>query len=284
MYLDVDAVKDAPDTRPLPPARIVSANVAPVEDAEALADSVGDWWEQKLNRPLWANTWEARVQGRGIQQLKVPRFPVWEDPPVVSRINSDGTNGGAYDATEIRVQGKCRKLLYREPSWPWDVPLKDDVVGTPLAGLEDYRLLIGPDPNDANVVGFRAGFVMPGERLRWTATTEWGVGASTSNDSGTAYGWAQASSRTVPGLFEVTAGAGGVEAAEPIWPTVDGDEVVAANNTFTLRLHAAPLPAIFETASLIIARMLRAGAGGGKLCTKDRAHEMKIVQLAMGSC
>lgn len=279
--LDLVVIKRAPDRRPVTPAQLIAADV-PAADADSLAEDVADWWRRMLRRQLWANTYSARVPGKGHQILEIPRWPIWDNPPVVSTADAAGVNQGAYEESEIRVAGNCRQLLHRFRGWQWTAPVLDGVAAIPLAGLENPSILVGPDPDDAAVVGFRAGFVMPGELATWTATTEWAPEASTSYDSGAAYGWARSTNRTAPGLLEVVGGSG-VEAAEPVWPTVDGESVVGANATFTLRLHAAELPRCYTTASLVLARKLQSAQRAG-ICDEGTPCCEEILAMVKGAC
>ncbi len=276
MWLDLREVALAPDRRPVTPADLTAKASIAVAEAEAMADEVRDWWAANF-RDLWPSTWVARLPGWGHQYLRLPRFPCWADPPVVIPMSNE-VAGSAYDATGYRVAGNCRQFLYREAGWPWTAPVTAGVSEYPAPGLEQPSLRVGPD--DSAILGFRAGYVMPGELATWAAPTTWAVGASASYDSGTSYGWARATDRTVKGLFEVTAGSG-AESSEPTWPTVDGDSVVGSNATFTLRLHAKELPRIFVTASLRLARALNKAAKGGNDCDgKEAAAVLGMVRRA----
>lgn len=285
MILDLDAAAEAPDQRPIAPQALVDNGLAKdLAAAGDLADDVADWWTQNLRRELWANTWVARVPGQGIQWLEVPRFPIWDNPPVTSRITESQVNQGAYDAANIRVVGQCRKLLYRERGWPWTVPLLDSVATLPAPGLEHQSILVGPDPDDDAVVGFRAGFLMPAEVIKWTVSIEWEVATPESSTSygGTEYPWARPATSSSPGLFEVTAGSG-VVANEPTWPTVDGESVTQDGVTFTLRLHAEELPRSYVTASFLVAEMIKEVQAGGE-CDHKGDRRLEALAMVRGAC
>ncbi len=280
MWLDLRSVAQAPDRRPVPPATLqASLSLTTLADAEALADDVADWWTENLRHELWANTWVARVPGEGIQWIESPRWPIWDDPPVVTPVSGDFSQE-RFEPETYRVTGQCRQMLYRERCWPWTAALGGGFAVRPVSGLEHPSLEIGPDPDDVLVLGYRAGFVMPGEVLTWTDAAEWAPKASTSY-SGTEYGFAKATDRTVTGLFEVTAGSG-VVATEPTWPTVDGESVTEDGVTFTLRLHAEEMPRVYFTASFKVAELIQRTQALGKCDDEDdaMAQIMKMVQRA----
>ncbi len=278
MWLDLRSVVQAPDRRPVSPATLKDRlSLKTDADADALADDVADWWTENLRHELWANTWVARVPGQGIQWILSPRWPIWDDPPVVTPFDEEFERQ-KYDPVTYRVTGQCRQLLYRQVGWPWTAPLVGIFTSRGASGIEDPLLRIGPDPDDPSVLGYRAGFVMPGEILTWANDTEWAPKASTSY-GGSAYGFAKATDRTVVGLFEVAAGSGTV-GTEPTWPTVDGESVTESGVTFTLRLFAQELPRVYVTASIELARALQAAAAGGS-CPDDKAVDiMKMVSKA----
>ena len=181
------------------------------------------------------------------------------------------------------MTGQCRQLLYRQRGWPWTAPLVGTFVNRGASGIEHQSLQIGPDPEDALVLGYRAGFVMPGEIATWTSGAGWTPGGTNSYGGLLGIlGWARATDRTVPGIFEVTGGTGGTDPFEPTWPTVDGESVTSAAVTFTLRLYARELPRVYVTASIKLARALQKATAGGK-CPGDK-EAAKIMRMVLKAC
>jgi len=260
----------APDTFVLPPQTIIDQRIrSDLESATRLAAMVSDWWRGHW-RPLWADVVTSRQAGYGHRSLSLSRYPAWELPavaPVVLEVAGD-----VFDTDLYRVAGHCRNTLDRELCWPWTTRAEGGPAPAPVGGQEANSLQVGP---------YRGGYITPGEIATWAADVEWSPRASTSV-GGVAHGWARTTDTSGLGAFEVTGGSGPV-AIEPTWPTADGDSVTADGVTFTLRAHAAELPVLYVTASLVVARALAVMEASGE-CKDHEGFEAKAMALIRGAC
>ena len=241
---DVEITTGATDVRPILPSALVSAFGMTAAEADDLADEVG----QRLasdpdlcGRPLWRETVVELLVGPGRQNLLLSRWPVEDDPPVVSVID-----GGAVDTTLYEVSGANRHALFKRSSWAWSVSRVDPVTGDPASPSGRFHFS----------VPYTGGYLMPGQVATYSASLPVLAGGSASY--GEAPGWVRATDRSVTLRFEVTAPATAdvMAGTEPTWPTTVGATVVSGAVTLTAR-RAFELPpvgsALLKLAASIVA-------------------------------
>ena len=195
--------------------------------------------DELVGRPLWREGVTERLPGRGRQTLLLSRWPIEDDPPVVTIIDH-----GDVDIDLYSVTGTNRHALVHETRWRLAADRVDALTREPVFPILGLYYSIS----------YTAGYLMPGQVSTWTSSTPWGVGQSVSYGAGTEYGWARATDRTVQFRFEVTDGSGTV-LTEPTWPTVVDGEVTAGTVTFTARA-AFDLPPYVSSAARTLAEIV----------------------------
>lgn len=239
--LDLSVSAQSPDRRAIRPSLILStvAGISALADAEALADEASSLLDhpELVGREPWRQTYAERVVGNGRRLLLLSRWPIEDNPPVVTVIDN-----GVVDATSYSVTGNNRHALYRQVGWSFA-----GSSSSPLTGMVDY-----PNQRLYYSVAYTAGYLMPGQVATWTAGGSYAAGGSASYSEDP--GWARATDRTNPLLYEAS-GSGATGGSEPAWPATVGDTVVDGSITWTARA-AFEWPSWAERSCLALAEWL----------------------------
>ena len=229
---DVEIQTAATDRRPILPSVLVSSLGVTAAESEELADEVGARLvgdADLCGRPLWRETVTEQLVGPGRQNLLLSRWPIEDDPPVVSVID-----GGALDVAEYEVSGEGRHALYRRFGWAWSASRADPYTGDPASASTLFHY----------TTTYTAGWLMPGQVSTFAPDIVVQKGGSASY--GEDVGWIRPTDRSIALRFEVTLPASGkatMDTLEPTWPATVGDTVVSGAVTLTAR-RAVEMPSV----------------------------------------
>lgn len=246
--IDVDVTAQSPDMRLATPAAVVALDAAlSVADARALLDSSAATVEAIFNRPPWRQAYVERTLAPGGHRLMLSRWPIEDDPPVVTIIDN-----GTVDVTTYSVTGTHRHSLYRRHGWA------RAGRADPLTG--DFR---SPTQTLWYSVPFTAGWLMPGQVSTWAASTAYKAEVATTSADDPATGvpylvgsWVRSTDPRIVLRFECTT-AGTTDATEPAaFATASAaDTITDGTATWTARA-ARELPADLSEASLELALLI----------------------------
>lgn len=278
---EVEQLVAPTDERPITPAALNKALTVGTEaEAADLVDQSYEWLTGNTlgGRPLArADFSETLHNAEFDKDLRLSRWPV-ERVGVTADTIQVNHGADALDPDQYVVTNQCRSVLHREMD-----------VDSNLFHLHGHHSIFNPNPRPGvarhfSVPNFTAGYLMPGQLETWADDVLFGVGASTSYDSGTEFGWARATDRVVPFRFEVTAvGTQVLGGSEPIWPTLVGEEVISDGVTYVAR-YAVEVKPIYATALTLIAEHLDRANNRGKKCDEDALLPARIQAMIGGAC